>query len=227
MRFAIFAEIRFKHALAAPRAIEYSSQMQPMIQTPGHGSMPSGHSTQAFIVAVVLCALFNQKFGTLFYQQAMRQAYRVAVNRTVAGVHFPVDSIAGHVLGTALGEYFVARCTRNLPSVPASPPPPPAVQHDPARYMRPNGNFTPRAFLGHVLTATDNPDFDYHEPLSPDDVTNYAQLHKIANPTTVPGMFPFLQWDPPVVVDGSNILSWLWNQAESEWNGNGLANTKF
>lgn len=226
VRFAIFTEIRFKHAIAAPRAIEYSSQVQPMIQTPGHGSMPSGHSTQAFIVAVVLCALFNQQFGTVFYQQAMRQAYRVAVNRTVAGVHFPVDSIAGHVLGTALGEYLVARCTALLPPAPRAPLSPPNVQHNPAMYTRLQGKVTPRSFKGEAVTVADNPDFDYHEPLSPNDVANYAQLHGI-NANTVPGLFPFLGWDPAVVVDGSEILSWLWNQAESEWNGNSLANTQF
>jgi hypothetical protein len=32
------------------------------------------------------------------------------VNRTIAGVHFPVDSAAGQLLGLTLGEYFVARC---------------------------------------------------------------------------------------------------------------------
>jgi hypothetical protein len=41
----------------------------------------------------------------------LRLASRVAINRTVAGVHFPVDSIAGCLLGLTLGEYFVARCT--------------------------------------------------------------------------------------------------------------------
>jgi hypothetical protein len=40
----------------------------------------------------------------------MRQAARIAINRIAAGVHFPVDAVAGQVLGLKLGEYFVHRC---------------------------------------------------------------------------------------------------------------------
>ena len=40
----------------------------------------------------------------------MRLASRVAVNRTVAGVHFPIDSVAGCILGFCLGDYLVRRC---------------------------------------------------------------------------------------------------------------------
>ncbi len=41
----------------------------------------------------------------------MREASRTAVNRTAAGVHFPVDTAAGQVLGLALGRFFIQRAT--------------------------------------------------------------------------------------------------------------------
>jgi hypothetical protein len=40
----------------------------------------------------------------------MRQAARIAINRTVAGMHYPIDSMAGQALGFAVGEYFINRC---------------------------------------------------------------------------------------------------------------------
>ena len=45
-----------------------------------------------------------------YEEQLQRFAARVAVNRTVAGLHYPVDSAAGRLLGTALGQFFVTRC---------------------------------------------------------------------------------------------------------------------
>jgi membrane-associated phospholipid phosphatase len=105
---------RFKHSLCVRRPHEFSAQVQPIIQTPGHGSLPSGHATEAFAVAWLLLRLLSSKPGLIappgFVRQLMAQAARIAINRTVAGLHFPVDSLAGQVLGLSIGEYFCARC---------------------------------------------------------------------------------------------------------------------
>jgi hypothetical protein len=39
--------------------------------------------------------------------QLMRLAARIAVNRVIAGVHFPVDNAAGMLMGVQLGRYFI------------------------------------------------------------------------------------------------------------------------
>jgi membrane-associated phospholipid phosphatase len=117
LRFATSVEMRFKHALACRRPHEHSPQIQPMILTPSHGTLPSGHSTEAHLVAYLLVKLLASTPAMpaanepVLREQLMRQAARIAINRTVAGVHFPVDSAAGQMLGLSLAEYLVARCT--------------------------------------------------------------------------------------------------------------------
>jgi hypothetical protein len=115
LRLANFAEMRFKHTLACRRPIEFSPQVQPIILTPSHGSLPSGHSTESFMMAIVLWEVLKASAVKPYAdadwgQQLMRLAARVATNRTVAGVHFPVDSAAGAMLGLTLGQYLVKRC---------------------------------------------------------------------------------------------------------------------
>ena len=114
LQFCVYVEMRVKHSLACWRPVEHNAQVQPMITTPGHGSFPSGHATQVFAVAHVLKSLLKlnptKPAHALIIEQVERQAARIATNRVIAGVHFPVDSMAGRMLGVALGEYFVGRC---------------------------------------------------------------------------------------------------------------------
>ncbi|MEP0963565.1 MAG: phosphatase PAP2 family protein [Roseobacter sp.] len=124
VRLARQVEMRFKAALACRRPGELSPNIQPMIATPAHSSLPSGHSTEAFAMATVLNAIVRQgraqgangadnakKTSWDRYAQMLSMvAARVGVNRTVAGVHFPVDTAAGCTLGVTIGRYFLWRC---------------------------------------------------------------------------------------------------------------------
>ncbi len=103
--FALCVEMRFKQVLAVWRPQDLSSLVQPIITTPGHGSFPMGHATQAFAVAETLKRLLRLDSRDSLAIQLDRQAFRIAVNRIVAGVHFPVDAVAGMLLGKAVAEW--------------------------------------------------------------------------------------------------------------------------
>ncbi|WP_299628862.1 phosphatase PAP2 family protein [uncultured Tateyamaria sp.] len=116
LRFCVLVEFRIKHAFTRPRPVAFSSSVMPIIQTPSHSTLPSGHATEAFFLAT----LFKHFYSTSGAGDADKHAgfcnemaVRIAHNRTVAGVHFPVDSAAGAVLGTALANYVLARFSAN------------------------------------------------------------------------------------------------------------------
>jgi hypothetical protein len=96
-----------KHQASERRPVERNSRVFPIIATPGHGSLPSGHATMA--------ALYAELLATLLYQndpercgQLERLARRIAFNRVVAGVHFPMDSVAGHALGRCIALNLIS-----------------------------------------------------------------------------------------------------------------------
>ncbi len=108
LQFSYAVGMRFKHALAVPRPVELSTQIQPMIEVPQHPAYPAGHAIEAYFTARVLGALC----GAGAAQQAMleRLAQRIAQNRVVAGVHYPVDCWIGRQMGLVLAGYFLALC---------------------------------------------------------------------------------------------------------------------
>jgi hypothetical protein len=117
VQLAMFVEMRFKHELACWRPMDYCPQVQPMVTTPGHGSLPSGHCTEAYVIKEVLQSLLGitnppNLLQSQLHRQFENTAARIATNRVVAGVHFPVDNLAGRLLGTVLGRYFVLCCGR-------------------------------------------------------------------------------------------------------------------
>ena len=110
--FASVMCMRFKQAMAVARPIDWSAEIQPIIATPSHSAYPSGHATEAYMIAYTLPGLVALPGPTRTHiqTQLLAQAHRIAENRTVAGVHFPVDSLAGQLLAKALADYFLFHC---------------------------------------------------------------------------------------------------------------------
>ena len=105
-------EMPVKMGLDVPRPMALSSAVQPVIQTPGHPSFPSGHATESFALATLFSRLFYQvpiapKEAVERQNEVMRYAARIAANRTVAGVHYPTDSMAGAIAGMTLAEALI------------------------------------------------------------------------------------------------------------------------
>ncbi len=80
-----------------------------LVARPHSHSFPSGHATTSFACATVLAfALPRLRLPLLALAAA------VAWSRVYVGVHYPLDVLAGAVLGAALGALVAARAPRLL-----------------------------------------------------------------------------------------------------------------
>ena len=79
--------------------------MLPPIEPPQHAAYPSGHSTQAHLIAHVLTAIVGARANTdhtafgstdaITRNPYFDMAERIARNREVLGLHYRSDSMAG------------------------------------------------------------------------------------------------------------------------------------
>jgi len=145
-RFAMLVLMRFKHALACPRPVEYSPLVQPMLDTPPFSALPAGHATESYMFAGVMRRLAKLAKTSETSKQLAALAERISTNRVVAGLHFPLDNVAGRMLGETLAEYFVHLCAEARPN----PPNPPL-------------GWVPRVFDGEALNGLE--DFDPAVPM--------------------------------------------------------------
>lgn len=92
-----------KKYYARPRPFVLEPQLEPVIDKPRDGSYPSGHSSWARAVALVLSDMLPEKRA-----QILARADEFARNRVVAGVHYPSDIEAGKLAGTAIAAALYA-----------------------------------------------------------------------------------------------------------------------
>jgi undecaprenyl-diphosphatase len=74
------------------------SDPAPLVDLPHTSSFPSGHSTVAFACATAIALAVPRLRWPVFVLAAL-----IAFSRVYVGVHYPLDVLAGALLGIALG----------------------------------------------------------------------------------------------------------------------------
>ncbi|MBV8650711.1 MAG: PA-phosphatase, partial [Alphaproteobacteria bacterium] len=110
----MFTVLHFKAGVAGsqgyaarPRPSQICPALLPPVPVPGHPSYPSGHSTEAHLIALVLDDVLSsapQKAAMKTDLDAL--AWRIARNREIAGLHYPSDSAAGKKLAADILPYL-------------------------------------------------------------------------------------------------------------------------
>lgn len=90
------------------RPVQYFPELDPFIW-PAHSSFPSGHSTEAHTAAYLLDEAMRLPRDPLcgLRNELASNAWRIAHNREIAGVHFPSDTIAGQDLARRLVDHLI------------------------------------------------------------------------------------------------------------------------
>jgi membrane-associated phospholipid phosphatase len=101
----LLAAMFYKQKYQRPRPAQVLPALLPPLATPGHASLPSGHSTQAHLIALVVADIVAGTTGAdNIADAAWRLADRIARNREIAGFHYRSDSDAGRTLAHGLHD---------------------------------------------------------------------------------------------------------------------------
>lgn len=103
-RWAIPYIMHFKGKWLRPRPHHLDPNIELVVHVPGHPAYPSGHSTQAHLIALVGLEICQDRtIGDVLWAAADR----VAQNREYAGVHYRSDSACGVELAKQLLPFFI------------------------------------------------------------------------------------------------------------------------
>ncbi len=95
--FAWGLEAVMKHLISSPRPFLYYQNLTPLFVHGGMDSFPSGHAMFFSALAVSLYFV-HRRIGILYIFVALI----VGLARIAAGIHFPVDILAGYLVGSII-----------------------------------------------------------------------------------------------------------------------------
>ncbi|MDM3870442.1 phosphatase PAP2 family protein [Porticoccus sp. W117] len=86
-----------KNGLKRDRPAEALPEFKSFIIPSDKFSLPSGHTSAAFLMAGILCHLFAPLVWPLYTWASL-----VGASRVFLGVHFPTDILAGAIMGSSI-----------------------------------------------------------------------------------------------------------------------------
>jgi len=108
----------FKDKYKQPRPSQMERLIKPAIPVPAHYSYPSGHSTQANLIRMMLKDVFAEtKFKHKVPQHLDYDAEQIAENREWAGLHYRSDTKAGIILARQIYNHLGAKTPRSFTSL--------------------------------------------------------------------------------------------------------------
>lgn len=95
---AALVNLTIKPLTARIRPYEVIEGLELLVHPQSDFSFPSGHTSAAFAVAVVMLRLLPRRYGV----PALVLAVLIALSRLYVGVHYPTDVLAGAVIGSTV-----------------------------------------------------------------------------------------------------------------------------
>lgn len=86
-----------KSIALAPRPQILLENINVLVKYTGYDSIPSGHAT-FFAALATIIFLYHRKVGIYFGIGALL----IGLSRIIAGIHFPIDILAGYILGMGI-----------------------------------------------------------------------------------------------------------------------------
>jgi hypothetical protein len=123
--FAAFTVMHFKAKFKRQRPSQLCPALLPPLPVPGHAAYPSGHSTQAHLIAHCAGLVLPAPVRPVLQANLDALADRIARNREIAGVHYPSDTAAGVTLAKGIAALLDADLAKYQAKQkkPASPAP--------------------------------------------------------------------------------------------------------